>query len=185
MTEEWRDVIGYEGVYEVSSHGRVRSLDREIISRGQRGPRTLRYKGKIISQADVKTDDYLAVSLYRNCAVKCVRVHRLVCAAFHGPCPEDMTCAHLDGDGRNNHYANLIWCSVKENIAHKKLHGTYSVGEKHHSSVLTEPQVVEIRQRRSKGETYSSIANDYGVQYQTIAKITSGSSWAHVKEGLP
>lgn len=107
MTEEWRSIEGYEGLYEVSSYGRVRSLDRyEINNLGYK--RLL--KGKILSPG-IKKDGYFIVSL-KN---KNFRVHRLVAQAFI-PNPEGLPQVnHKDEDKSNNNVDNLEWCDSKYN----------------------------------------------------------------------
>lgn len=107
MIEEWRPIYGYEGLYEVSSYGRVRSLDRyEVNNLGYK--RLL--KGKILSPG-IRKDGYFVVSL-RN---KMFRVHRLVAQAFI-PNPDELPQVnHKDEDKSNNNVDNLEWCDSKYN----------------------------------------------------------------------
>ena len=110
MTEEiWRPVVGYEGLYEVSSLGRVRSLDRYVKSKSYR-----LHKGKILSPAK-DTTGYLKVVLSCNGKSKTIKVHRLVAIAFlYNPdnLPE---VNHLDEDKTNNRVDNLEFCNRKYN----------------------------------------------------------------------
>lgn len=107
MIEEWRKIVGYEGLYEVSSLGRVRSLDRYVKT--CYGSYRL-HKGKILSPG-IRPDGYLVVSLqYRM-----FRVHRLVAQAFI-PNPDNLPQVnHLDEDKSNNRVENLEWCDAKYN----------------------------------------------------------------------
>ena len=107
MIEEWRPVVGYEGLYEVSNTGRVRSLDRYVKT--CYGSYRL-HKGKVLSPG-IRPDGYLVVSLqYRM-----FRVHRLVAEAFL-PNPDNLPQVnHKDEDKSNNRVDNLEWCDSKYN----------------------------------------------------------------------
>lgn len=107
--EVWRDVVGYEGLYEVSSFGRVRSVDR--IVRNRYGVRVSR--GKILTPS--LNDGYLFVSLCNKCKYKTKYVHRLVAEAFI-PNPNNLPqINHKDETRDNNRVDNLEWCDSKYN----------------------------------------------------------------------
>ena len=113
MTEEiWKPVVGYEGLYEVSSYGRVKSLDRYVkYSDG----RIYLHKGKVLSLAKDK-NGYFVVSLYFNGKHNTIKVHRLVAQAFI-PNPDNLPeVNHLDEDKTNNRVENLEWCDHKYNM---------------------------------------------------------------------
>lgn len=125
--EEWRPIPGWEGFAEASSHGRIRSLDRE--NRTPTGGIYVR-KGRILTPA-LSGGGYLGVSLYPG--RKTVHVHRAVCEAFHGTPPKDKPAAmHLDGDRMNNYSGNLKWGSYSENESMKIEHGTHANARKTH-----------------------------------------------------
>lgn len=117
--EEWRPIIGWEGLYEVSDLGRVRGVPRSQVRLGKTGkPTTFRYGYKLLSPGK-KDTGYLLVVLsdMTNNRQKVAGVHRLVCEAFHGPRPDwDYEVAHGDHDKRNNSAANLRWATHRENI---------------------------------------------------------------------
>lgn len=107
MTEEWRPVVGYEGLYEVSNTGQVRSLDRYDIN-----GRFLR--GKTLKLLEC-TNGYLMIKLHKNGIIKNILVHRLVAEAFI-PVVEGLSeVNHKDEDKKNNSVDNLEWCSKKYN----------------------------------------------------------------------
>ena len=113
MNEEiWRPIEGYEGLYEVSNLGRVRSLDRYVKGKGK----SYRlHKGKVLSSAK-DTIGYLFVILHCNGKCKTIRVHRLVAEAFI-PAVEGLSeVNHKDEDKTNNRVENLEWCSHKYNM---------------------------------------------------------------------
>lgn len=111
MIEEWKPVVGYEGLYEVSSLGRVRSLDRYVKNNYSYWLR----KGKVLSPEKNK-DGYLLVSLCCNGKRYLRTVHRLVAEAFI-PNPDNLPeVNHINEDKSNNRVENLEWCTRKYNI---------------------------------------------------------------------
>lgn len=109
--EIWKDVPGYEGLYQVSSKGRVRSMDR-IVSYKET---TQFKKGKILLPM-IAGANYLYVNLWKNNKRKYVSVHRLVALAFI-PNPKGLKQVnHKDEDKTNNNVSNLEWCDAKYNI---------------------------------------------------------------------
>lgn len=112
--EIWKDIKDFEGLYQVSNHGRVRSLDR-IVKRSKGGD--MKMKGKIKS-AHVNTNGYPSTTLYKGDFVKRKLVHSLVAAAFIGKRPSKHDVNHIDGDKTNNHVSNLEYCTRSENMIH-------------------------------------------------------------------
>lgn len=107
MTEEWRPIVGYEGLYEVSSYGRVRSLDKyDSMNRF--------YEGRILKLFADRLG-YLRAQLYSNSKRKSFLVHRLVAEAFI-PNPDNLPQVnHIDENPSNDNVDNLEWCSAKYN----------------------------------------------------------------------
>ncbi len=108
MTEQWRPIEGYEGAYEVSDLGRVRSMDR-VDRTGHP------WRGRILKLHPVSDRGYQKITLYRDGTGSQRLVHRLVLAAFVGPCPEGMEGCHRDNDTTNNALTNLRWDTPSEN----------------------------------------------------------------------
>lgn len=114
-SEVWRPVVGWEGAYEVSSLGRVRSLDRVIVTRRYKR----RMSGRILTPS-IDKNGYLFFSIRK----KNVKLHRVVCEAFHGNPPQGLSVVrHLNGDPGDNRPSNLMWGTRKENSADTKRHG--------------------------------------------------------------
>lgn len=109
MEEEWRPVIGYEELYEASSEGRIRSVDREVADRGG----VYIAKGKVLKP--VMNKGYLRVGLHEEGKTKWFYVHRLVYSAFCGKIPGGYDVNHIDEDKTNNRLENLNLMTRKEN----------------------------------------------------------------------
>lgn len=118
--EAWRPVPGYEGLYEVSSRGRVKSLPRNTT------------RGGIMKLQHGNAQGYHSVGLYK-CDVRTVHyVHYLVLLAFVGPRPDGLEVRHLDGDDLNNVLANLAYGTSGENKADMLRHGRHHFGSRTH-----------------------------------------------------
>lgn len=174
--ETWRPVPGFEGCYEVSDHGRVRSLDRTLVlSNGQ----VRSYKGRIRAPR-IDCHGYHKLGMYVGLVRYQKAVHRLVLEAFVGPCPEGWECRHLNGNPGDNRLENLQWGTIKENQADRLLHGTEIRGEKHYGATLTTEDVLAIRALYAQGESQSSIGRKFKVDKRNIHAIVHRKTWKHV-----
>ena len=111
--EEWRNIKGYEGYYQVSSNGRVKSLCRNISN----GHGIVNLKESFL-KPNILAKGYFQVTLYKGKTRKCFQVHRLVACAF---IPNDMNYPqvnHLNGDKQDNRVENLEWCDNSMNQLH-------------------------------------------------------------------
>lgn len=124
QSNQWRPVRGFEGYYEVSNTGDVRSLTR-IDTYGRRR------QGRPLVPA-ANTSGHLYVKLTRGNRKTKRYVHRLVIDAFVGPGPEGTECCHNDGDPANNHVGNLRWDTHKENVRDTIRHGRNVCANKTH-----------------------------------------------------
>jgi hypothetical protein len=165
--ERWVDIAGYEGVYQVSTQGRVRSLDR--TAKGRNGV----IKGKIKHQG-ISNSGYCTTGLYLNGKLRTVLVHRLVANAFVKNPNNLPEVNHLNEDKTDNTYTNLEWSTRSGNALHsvRKFRGSNSG-----TSKLTEEQVVEIIDLLGV-MPQTEIGKLYGVSNHTIHKIKSGGNWS-------
>lgn len=163
MQEIWKDIPDYEGLYQVSNLGRVKSLDRAIeYSNGK----TVFTKGKIIKQNKDK-HDRLRLRLSKNNKGKNYFVHTLVALAFIGDRPDGYVVAHCDGNNNNNKLSNLRYDTITENAIDMYRHGKkVSIGK------FSIEDVIEIR-RLYENNIFNSVelAEKYDVRHSTIGKI--------------
>lgn len=178
--EEWRPVRGFDGMYEVSNLGGVRSLPR-YCSRGVRP-----VPGRILSRSTV-TGGYLAAPLTREGKCSTRLIHQLVLEAFVGPRPPGMEACHGNGKRDDNRLANLRWDTKAGNHADRYLHGTSNQGSRHGNTELSEDNVREMRAAVQAGVHVRDIAATHGLTVSGTRKIINGESWAHAdgKVGRP
>lgn len=129
--EEWKAIEGYEGLYEVSDWGRVRSLDTTHIGKNQHGATFLnRKKGKVLKLGKDGVGRYSIITLHKNGVPSTKLVHRLVAEAFI-PNEEGKPCVgHKDCDPSNNNIDNLYWCTYIENNNHPITRKRMSEGQR-------------------------------------------------------
>lgn len=154
MKEEWRDIAGYEGLYQVSNLGRVRSLDR-VVPHARYGHQPI--KGDLLLPGKNR-DGYLGVGLHKNGKKKRARVHKLVAEAFIGPCPDGMEVCHGVKGNQVNTVANLRYDTHKNNALDR-----YRDGNMRSFPV-----------RRGDGVEYPSLhiaSRETGITVQSIHKV--------------
>lgn len=171
MDEAWKSVVGFDGVYEVSSEGRVRSLTHARVT--SQGVKT--WAGKMLCPFK-DSNGYLYVNLSNGKRVKKRSVHSLVLEAFVGACPDGLQCRHRDGDRTNPKLANLRWGTPLENGADRVEHGTSCKGERNSQAKLSAKQVENIR---ASSMSSLAIAKDYNVAGSTIRAVRLRINWSH------
>lgn len=167
--EEWRDIEGYEGLYQVSNLARVRSLQRQ--------------KTRIIKPEIIHTG-YLRVTLYKSGKTKSHYVHILVAQAFI-PNPENKKQVnHIDGNKQNNCIDNLVWVTPSENIIHAFKFGLAKSGCNHGRAKFTAEQVREIRRDCVPGDLefgFKAFARKFNVTPKIISDAFYGKSYKNVE----
>lgn len=183
--EEWKDVVGYEGLYQVSSHGRVRSLDR--VYRRKDGA-LVPHRGRVLRPAKMTKGSrqplghyYLVVGLSKNARVKVHLIQTLVLEAFIGPRPLGARALHSDDDKTNNRKNNLYWGSQKDNIADAIRNGKQCIGERHPLAKSTAAEVRKIRELYATGEyAQKDLARMFARSFVWIHSVVRWKKWKHV-----
>lgn len=154
MEEVWKEIDGYEGYYEVSNLGNIRSMNR-IIYKSDGTIQT--YKSKPIAIRYNKRVNMYETYLSKNGKKKCCKIHRLVAQAF---CYNDdpsikTTVNHIDGDRSNNTAINLEWVSYGDNEKHK------SIAEASRYTGISETQIRRIANDECVNNNYNFILEEY------------------------
>ena len=172
MSEEvWKPIPGYEGFYEVSNVGRVKSLFRTDV----RGKTVFE---KILVPGFNKRWGRMQVRLCKNGDEKTWKIHSLVAHAFLGRQLAGMDVNHIDGNKLNNCVENLEYCTRSENVLHAVRMGLNPHWhETHPLAKLTEIDVACIRQLSSEGVTGVELSKRFGVGRAQISRILSGKRW--------
>jgi hypothetical protein len=178
--EEWRPVVGYEGYYEVSSLGQVRSIDRFVYH-----PLSTLLHSRCGRVLKAHPNGYggrghLQVILARGGKRDARRVHKLVAAAFLGPTPPGNVVKHNNDNRIDNSLANLSFGTPKENMADRDRNGHTRFGEAHGMAILTTQDVIDIR-KASPAISERKLAAHYHVSRGAIHGILNGKNWKHVK----
>lgn len=174
--EEWKDISGYEGRYQVSSMGRVKSLAR-VSHREYQGD--LPVSEKILSASN-NGYGYLRLGLTKECKVTSRVVHRLVAKAFV-PNPENKPeVNHINGIKTDNRAVNLEWCTKSENQAHSHKIGLRCFkGEGAPRHKITTAQAIEIKYNCA-GLKLSEVSELYGICKAAASSIRNGKTWKDI-----
>ena len=167
IEEEWKPVMGYEGLYEVSSYGRVRSFKRNPT-------------GKLLKPCPNSMGRLQLILHNSNKEKKSWMIHRLVADHFICKRPEGLVCRHLDGNYLNNVVTNLSWGTITENQRDRLGHGTDSRGEKQANLKLTAKDVLDIRWARTFDFTFQEIADYFGISNSHCDSIVKRKTWSHI-----
>lgn len=176
--ENWAPVLGFEGVYEVSTLGRVRRLSQASARIKRIHPRR-DYEPKIVTPVINVGYHYVTFSFRGKVSRR--SIHSTVLETFVGPRPPGLYACHRDGNKGNNHLTNLKWATSRENQYDRVIHGHGQNGESNGSSKLTEQDVRKIREiRRVQRLPYHKIAKQFNCTKGNIHLICAGRSWASV-----
>lgn len=122
MGEIWKDVVGYEGLYQVSNMGMVRSIDRYVNAGGMMNQNRLSLKkGKILNCSPTKRG-YTRVSLSKESKTKQELIHRIVAFAFLNKVEGKINVNHINGIKQDNRVCNLEFVNQRENVLHAKIY---------------------------------------------------------------
>jgi len=172
--ENWKPVVGYEGIYEVSDHGQIKRIA------GWTDGRAIKIKG--IRKLKKSQNGYLRITLHRDMLKKEFAVHRLVMAAFVGPLPFGHEVNHKNGEKQDNRLENLEYITHSGN----KLHSYRVLGANHYkgsdapNAKLDEADVLAIRALRKRGWKLDRLANEFAIGKSTVCKICRFERWVHI-----
>lgn len=167
--EIWKPIPNYEGLYEVSSHGRVR---RTYTIYGRLTNRVLRQK--------TAKGGYKELDLSANNKQRTFKVHKLVALAFIGICPEGYEINHIDAVPSNNHHENLEYKTHLGNMQHRSAMNRTPQGEQINTCKLSTEEVREIRAEHKHGRSSRAIAKKRGLNRSTIMRIVNRVTWKHI-----
>lgn len=186
MKENWRDVVGYEGIYQVSNLGRVKSLPRAVFVKksnnhtyGSRINHTRVVDEIIMKQQNVR--GYKKVCLSKNGFQKPLYVHRIVMSSFVEN-PRGLPYVnHKDGDKHNNNLNNLEWVSDLDNKKHAYKNGLINnTGSNNGRAILNKGLVKDIRLLIKNGVSSKYISEYYKISKSTVFAIKSKRIWKHI-----
>ena len=162
--------------YSASDSGLIRSNER-YVSAGRGGKRLL---PETVLKPKITKGGYLVVSIKNDSGqIKCSTVHSLVMLTFEGPRPKGIQILHLDDNPANCSKVNLKYGTTQENHDLKIKHGRTARGENINTAKLNESQVIEMRERRSAGETTLSLSAFFGISSTAVSKICTGENWKY------
>ena len=177
----WKDIKNYEGEYQVSNDGLVKSLPRYITYQRKGKGLSAYCPGKILRPRYTK-DRYLGLVISHNGSNETIRIHRAVAQAFIPNSLNLPIINHKDGNKSNNVIANLEWTTYKENTAHAYRNGlATNYGSNHYLSKLRESDVLQIREIYLSKKLYQKeIARMFNVCPSLISYIISNKRWKHI-----
>lgn len=175
MSEVWRPVVGLEDAFEVSSAGRVRTVERRVRFVSVRGREAWRVKASRILKTHPGTHGYLMVSLYKDHVRHARTVHSLVAEAFISPRPVGADACHYDGVKTNNDVSNLRYDTRSANHKDRRRHKTvYPPGQ----FKLSVAAAARIRSLAGKVRV-AELAAEYGVVPNTIYRAIHKETWRY------
>lgn len=174
--EIWKWIKNYEGLYQISNYGRIKSFPREF---------EIDYKKITIRKPILNKRGYLRVTLYKNNIGEMFPIHRLVAQTFipnfyNKPCVN-----HKDGNKLNNCVENLEWATIKENNAHALEIGHHQSGVNAYNSKLTEENVKYIRQFYILGDKnfgVNALSKKFNISRACIQDVIKGKSYKNIDE---
>lgn len=168
--EVWKTIIGYEGIYEISSHGRLKTHNWRATKR------------TMIVTPKITNEGYLKYQLQKECVITYILAHRLVAIYFISNNIQ-LEVNHINGIKADNNVANLEWCTRKENMVHASKNNLYKncpKGEDHKKSILTNEIIKRIKYGDLKNKRVYEIANIIGCSWNAVDRVVKLITWLHI-----
>ena len=183
LEEQWATIDGFNGFYQISNFGRIRSIDRTIFNHGCNAYQNV--SGRFI-KTRINKDGYEYTVLYNsapdNKVRKTFKIHRLVALYFCEGYKPGLHVNHIDGNRGNNIYSNLEWCTPTHNARHKYLLGyTTPSGENSSNAKLKDEYIPIISRLYMFGVPQTTIANAFGVSQVTISRVINNETYKDLK----
>lgn len=181
--EIWKDIPEYEGLYQVSNMGRVKSFDRTTQVKHPQGVRTKKFFGKILTP-QIVGQGYLRIILHKNDKGRGFYIHTLILITFAGII-SGKECNHKNGIKKDNRLENLEYCTRSENNLHfyRILGKGYNKpsGEKCGASKLTNDIVKQIRELYQTGNyTQVNLAKMFKTSQNNVSSIIHKLTWKDI-----
>lgn len=181
--EIWKDIEGFEGIYQISNCSRVKSLDREV-----KGHKSTWIKKGTIMKTTLNHKGYESISLCKNGTKQTAFTHRLVAIAFISNSENKPQINHKNGIKTDNRIENLEWCTNSENQIHAYENGLNKWTENHSNAMrkrgftirkLDNSQVSELKKLRLQGYTYAKLSEHFGISGKMCEQIIKGKKYTN------
>ena len=177
IQEIWKPIKNYEGLYEVSNFGSIRSLDRTVKA-AIRNNNFIKRKGRDITPKYTQ-QGYQFVLLYKDGVSKSMFIHRIVAIEFLDNTDLKLAVNHKDLVKSNNNVLNLEWVTYKENKAHAMENNAVAKGESCGASILKESDVIFIRSQHGL-ISGKKLAKKLSISDTNIYDIWNRRTWKHI-----
>jgi hypothetical protein len=176
--EVWKDIEGYEGLYEVSNFGSVKSLSKKVV----REKNGFWIQPEKILKPSITKSGYCHVRLYKDFNFKVFLLHRIVAKTFIANPYNKSSVNHKNGVKNDNCFENLEWVTNSENTLHAFRNGLLKPlkGDLNGSSKLTKSQVLEIRNKLDNKVFVYKIMEEYRISRAQVQRIRNRECWNHV-----
>ncbi len=182
--EIWRNVKGFEGIYQISSFGRLKALERFFIKKNSSSNgRKAVYKEENIRPLGWQPFGYKKINLSKNGVTTHITIHRLVAQHFvlNDNPKIYKQIGHLDNNPKNPKWNNLKWETQKMNIQYAVECGRFRTGSENNKTKLKESDIPIIRKLILDGISAINIGKMFNVSHQPITQIKYNRTWKHIK----
>lgn len=180
--EVWRNVIGWEGIYQISNFGRIKAIERFLIKNRRGGKNKMAvYQVEVLRTIKTNRKGYKTISLWKEGFVKHFTTHRLVAIHYIANPNKYPQVLHKDDNPANPRWGNLFWGTQSQNIQDSVSKGRWRIGAKNNKTKLLAEQVVEIKKLILSGRSCYGLGKQYNMSKYAILSIKNGRSWAYIK----